>query len=65
MNTSQTSEIGVPIEHFVQALTSQLDRAQAALALKLPNLASVHARAVSSRRAIHGRSATARNRAVA
>jgi hypothetical protein len=34
MNSSLTSEVGVPIEHFVQALTSQLDRAQAALALK-------------------------------
>src|SRR5262249_41008264 len=28
------SEIGLPIEQFIQALTSQLDRAQAALALK-------------------------------
>ena len=29
-----TTDGGVPIEHFIQALTSQLDRAQAALALK-------------------------------
>lgn len=34
MNNLQGDEIGVPIEHFVQALTSQLDRAQASLALK-------------------------------
>jgi len=32
------SDVGVPIEQFIQALTTQLDRAQTAMALKAENL---------------------------